>query len=67
MKTPELNAKERKVAILYALNLLALLKSVTQGVETIEDRKFSSTMTKLREELDGWGFETVSSYVKRSL
>ena len=57
-KKPELTDKEQKQATEYALKLIGILKSVTQGVETIDNRKFSKAMVRLRTELQSWGFDS---------
>jgi hypothetical protein len=57
MKTTlELNKRQRVSAIKHAKLLLGLLKSVTEGTTTVDDHKFSASMKKLRDELQGWGF-----------
>lgn len=56
-ETAELTTKQRVVATKHGAELLALLRSVSCGEETVEDRKFANTMKKLREELKPWGFD----------
>jgi hypothetical protein len=47
----------RAAATKHGLALLAILRSVTCGVETVDDRLFANTMKRLRDEFYEWGFD----------
>jgi hypothetical protein len=56
-QTAELTKRQRAAATKHGLALLAILRSVTCGEKTIEDRMFANTMKKLRDEVYPWGFD----------